>query len=198
MHPHPMTTTAFLDALRTPGDAAAWEEFDRRYRPIVFGFARHLGLSEQDAADAAQETILAFLRQFGAGDYSRERGRLRSWLLSMARTRVAAHKRDRSKRGTVGAEALEGMPAKWATMSSVWDNRRRREMLRQAMEELRRTSRADPDTLRAFELLHVQRLPPETVAQELQLPVRDVYMAKFRVGRRLRAIVQRLERSYPL
>ena len=54
------TTTAMLDALHDPENALVWETFDKRYRPILIGFARNLGLSEQDAADIAQETLTRF------------------------------------------------------------------------------------------------------------------------------------------
>ncbi len=61
------TTTAMLDALHDAGNADVWEQFDRRYRPILIGFARNLGLTDQDSADIAQETLARFLSEYRNG-----------------------------------------------------------------------------------------------------------------------------------
>ena len=81
------TTTQLLEALHDEGNEVAWQAFDDRHRPIVFGVARRLGLSEEDAADVAQQSIVEFLQAYKRGAYERERGRLRSWLVGIARFR---------------------------------------------------------------------------------------------------------------
>lgn len=55
------TTTALLDGLVDPANAEVWDEFDRRYRPIIVGFAARLGLADADAADVAQDVLTRFL-----------------------------------------------------------------------------------------------------------------------------------------
>ena len=52
------TTTAMLEALHDPANAEVWEAFDRRYRSILIGFARNLGLNDQDAADVGRAVCL--------------------------------------------------------------------------------------------------------------------------------------------
>ena len=47
------TTTVLLEGLLDSGNEAVWREFDARYRPIIVGFARTLGLDPDDAADVA-------------------------------------------------------------------------------------------------------------------------------------------------
>ena len=65
------TTTALLEGLFDSDNELAWSHFDARYRPIVIAFARKLGLSESDAGDVAQETILQFLKEYKEGKYDR-------------------------------------------------------------------------------------------------------------------------------
>ena len=55
------TTTALLTGLLDPKNAAAWELSDKRYRPILVGFARNCGLMDDDAAEIAQATIVRFV-----------------------------------------------------------------------------------------------------------------------------------------
>jgi len=70
------TTTALLDGLHDPANEEVWREFDTRYRPIILGFAVKLGLSDEDAADVAQDTLARFVQEYRAGRYDRTRGRL--------------------------------------------------------------------------------------------------------------------------
>ena len=42
------TTSAMLNGLKDESDGAVWDQFDRRYRPILYGFARRLGMYESD------------------------------------------------------------------------------------------------------------------------------------------------------
>ncbi|MFN5663262.1 MAG: sigma factor, partial [Planctomyces sp.] len=77
-----------LDLLRDESRPEGWQDFTARYWPVLCGFALKLGLSEADAADAAQQTLADFLREFREGRYVRERGRLSSFILGIARNRV--------------------------------------------------------------------------------------------------------------
>ncbi|MFA5683521.1 MAG: sigma-70 family RNA polymerase sigma factor [Lysobacteraceae bacterium] len=79
----------------------ALEALCRAYRPPVLAYIRHLGYSREDAEDLAQEFFLHFLE----GDIARradpQRGRFRSYLLTILRHSLAtAHARaGAAKRG---------------------------------------------------------------------------------------------------
>ena len=98
------TTTALLNGLFDPRNAAAWEAFDRRYRPILIGFVRNCGVKQTDAAEIAQETIVRFVEEYREGKYDRSRGRLGAWLVTIARYRVLDMRR---KAGTAKVERGE-------------------------------------------------------------------------------------------
>ena len=70
------------------------------------------------------------------------------------------------------------------------------EILRRGLEELRRTSQADPRTLDAFEQVIFQRRRPADVATDLDMTANDVYLAKHRCLKRLRTIVAGLNELY--
>jgi DNA-directed RNA polymerase specialized sigma24 family protein len=78
------TTTQVLSDLRASNESPAWQEFDRHFRKVVVSFARHSGLAADEAEDAAQETMLAFVKAFRDGKYDSEKGRLRDWLFGVA------------------------------------------------------------------------------------------------------------------
>lgn len=185
------TTTELLDGLHRTGDRAAWDEFDRRYRPILIAFLRRMGLNETDAADVAQETLACFVRDFRLGRYDREQGRLRSWLIGIARCRLADLRRAAGRRRVLrGESAMEGL-ADDENDEAAWEAEERRFIFEQAIAELRRTARFNPRTLEAFERVVLQHEPIESVSAALGLTPQAIYSVKNRVVERLREIVQR-------
>src|SRR5262245_16799683 len=187
------TTTALLDGLNDSGDQESWQEFDRRYRPIILAVARRLGLSESDAADAAQETLVHFIRDYRAGSFDRSPGRLGHWICGIARHRIADMQRAAGARAARrGESALAGLPAD-REMDRLWDEACRREMLVRAIDELRRTQRAGEKSLAVLDLLFVRQLTPAQVAAELDVPVQSVYVMKSRLAERLRVLLRSQE-----
>ena len=92
------TTTALLEGLFNADDGVVWQVFDERYRPIMVGIGRRLGLSDSEAEDVAQETLLQFLRDYRANRYDRDKGRLRGWIAGITRHRVIDYQRKRGRR----------------------------------------------------------------------------------------------------
>jgi RNA polymerase sigma-70 factor (ECF subfamily) len=190
------TTTALLQGLHEEGGNAAWAVLDRRYRPIVTGLARRLGLSDQDAMDVAQETMIRVLAEYRDGRYDRERGRMRSWLLSIARTRIAdVHRKRAVRREARGESAMVSIP-KEQELKDIWSTERRFVVLREALADLQATSKTSDRSIRAFEMLVFHRRSVNDVADELDMSENDVYLAKSRIARKLKDTVQQLESLY--
>ncbi|MBK8267594.1 MAG: sigma-70 family RNA polymerase sigma factor [Planctomycetes bacterium] len=192
----PITTTDLLNGLHDPDKRSAWDEFDRRYRPILFAFLRRMGLNETDAADVAQETLTCFVTDYRLHKYDREQGRLRSWLIGIAKCRLADLRRTEGRRREIrGQSAIDGLP-EVHDVDAIWEAEERRTIFEQAIIELRQTTRFNERTIGAFERVVLRREPIETVSEELQLTPQEIYNAKNRVVQRLREIVKRYEISY--
>jgi len=190
------TTTMLLEGLFDTDDRLAWGEFDARYRPILLAFARRLGLGEPDAFDIAQETLLQFVKEYRAGRYDRDRGRLRSWLIGIARYRIASMRRTGARRpATPAGTAIMTLPDE-AELTNVWESERRMVVLQAALNELRARTKLTDQTLKAFEMLVIRQMPVSAVAEELEITAHDVYLAKSRVAARLREIIDRLEQAF--
>lgn len=189
------TTTQLLDQLLDPGHHDAWSQFDRRYRPLVEQFARRLGLNPSASAEVAQDTLSRFAEEYQRGRYDRARGRLRSWLFTIARTQIAMVHR-RATRGPAHGDTVLGTLPDEAEMTRIWESERRAAILREAMERLREESRTSPRNLRAFELLVTRQLPPAAVAEALGMSAQEVHLAKHRCLARLEKLVAEVERAY--
>lgn len=189
------TTTALLDDLADQ-DAAAWSAIDARYRPVLIAFAMRMGLEATDAADAAQEALARFAQAYRSGRYDRGRGRLGSWLLGIARNCIrdvhAAGARRRAPRGQSALVDIEDE----REIEDVWTAERDQHLLTEAMNALRGRSDFDERTIRTFEMLTVHGLSPANVAREMNVSMNDVYLAKHRCLKRLRAIVARMTEAF--
>lgn len=196
------TTTQLLDDLRDRANAPAWEAFDARYRPILTAFAHRLGLTGDDAADLAQQTLAEFSRAYAQGRYQRGQGRLSSWLIGIA-SNVGSQLRRKSARHGAAAEfdSQVGVPMGGTCddereLQAAWDRERDRAAVAEALRILRETSRAKPQTMRAFELFAIRGVPAEEVAAQCGMSVDAVYVIKNRLTGRLREIVAELTIAY--
>jgi RNA polymerase sigma factor (sigma-70 family) len=96
---------ALLAGLAT-GDARSAATFVRRYQARVFGLARSMLGDPSAAEEVAQETFLRVWRH--AGNYDHRRGRVETWLLSIARNLAIDQLRLR-RADPIDPEKLEGM-----------------------------------------------------------------------------------------
>ncbi len=189
------TTTALLEGLVDPADEATWQAFDARYRPVIVAFGRRLGLDAEDAADAAQDTLARFVRSFRDGKFDRTRGRLSAWVIGIARNCIAELRESRARRREQRLSSAGELPDD-AALTRIWDGECERQILQEAVAELRRVSRTDPRTVRVFEMLAFEQRRPADIAAELGISANDVYLAKHRCLKRLRSIVSELEQAF--
>ncbi|MCL4741085.1 MAG: sigma-70 family RNA polymerase sigma factor [Phycisphaerales bacterium] len=189
------TTTRLIEGLRDPANAEAWSGFDARYRPVLIAFASRLGFSHDDAAEVAQQALVEFARAYREGRYERERGRLSSWLIGIARNVASGMRRGRGAQRVGGDTMLGEMPDE-PELTRIWSEERERAIFAEAMTILHTTSQANESTLRAFELFAIRGVPAEEAAAECGISVDAVYLAKSRLTKRLREIVRELTAAY--
>jgi RNA polymerase sigma factor (sigma-70 family) len=189
------TTTVLLELLKDPAQQAVWREFDDRFRPLLTAFGRRLGLDAGEAEDVAQETLVEFVRAYQEGKYDRSRGRLSSWIISIAQNRIL-HRRLVVGRaaGRQGESALADLSDP-ARLTAVWEEEQQRLIIVRAMEVLRAGRTLEP-TVRAFELVALLGVPAKEAARECGMTVDEVYTAKNRVTGRLREIVEELTAAW--
>ncbi len=156
-----VTTTQVLEDLKESNDILAWTSFRDHFYPVIFNFAKTLGLSAADAEDAAQETMLAFLKAFRNGKYDREKGQFSHWLFGVAR-RVILNFRKRLPRKHFIADNTTGtsfwdMVADENTVRHTWDTEWRYMVLERCLRQAR--MELDRKIFNAFELYALSQKP---------------------------------------
>jgi RNA polymerase sigma-70 factor, ECF subfamily len=190
-----VTTTQVLDDLASSGENAAWKRFNEHFHGVVVRFARHGGLSAADAEDAAQETMLAFVKAFRAGKYDRQKGRLRDWLFGVAKHAMLGVRREQPREQLV-ADATSGtsfwdMVKDESEIERAWQDEWRKMALAACLEQAKRE--IEPTVFAAFELYAMGEESVEKVAEQLKMSRNAVYIAKSRVLTRLRELEKQFE-----
>ncbi|MBI5865222.1 MAG: sigma-70 family RNA polymerase sigma factor [Planctomycetes bacterium] len=189
------TTTRLLADLRNARNDGAWAELDARYRPILVRFSLQLGFVGDDSEELAQQTLAEFARSYSDGKYDPQRGRLRSWLLGIARNVAFELRRKKAGLHNGVDSLLEQIPDD-ARLSVIWEQQREQAIFAEALARLRSSTQTDAATIEAFELYAVQGMPVEHVAERCGLSVDSVYVAKNRLTKRLRELVAELTAAY--
>ncbi len=190
-----ITTTQVLETLKTSDNAVAWQGFRDNFFPVIVNFARRIGLNATDAEDAAQNTMLEFLKAYRSGKYDRGKGRLSHWLFGLARNVILHFRSNRSpelliSNKTSGTPYWNGVVDE-ESAQKTWTTEWRKVLLAKCLNRARQE--LDKKTFQAFELYALSELSVEEVAQKLGMTENAVYIAKTRVVNRLRQLEQEFE-----
>lgn len=181
------TTTILLEQLSDTHDEA-WQRFTARFRTPMVRFARRCGLSEEQAEDAAQDTLVQFVERYRDGQYDRSRGRLSSWLFTLMYNSIRSHRRDSAR--SPGQAPLRvdrttffsAVPDE-AAAKEAWEQDWEQHAYTVCMNQLR--SEVSPSHFHIFELTTMREVPAAEVAQQLGLTRDAIYQARYRVLKRL-------------
>ena len=184
------TSVTLLGRLHDGLDPLAWDEFLRRYWPLIFTFARRRGCSAHTAEEVVQDVMLNVFEQRDLFQYDPARGRFRDWLGKVVRNRVAQRRRQPSERiralggksdfGTIESEADE------TKAETAWENTFEEALLLVLLDIVRREMNAR--AYLAFELCALHDLPGAKVAEYTGLSRNGVYRAHKRALGRLKEL----------
>jgi RNA polymerase sigma-70 factor (ECF subfamily) len=183
------TPTSLLDRLRHPFEPDAWARFVALYTPLIYSWARRVGLQEQDAADLVQDVFVTMLQVLPTFTYDRHQS-FRRWLWTVT---INKWRKDRKQPDNRMVRGLGGRPEPMvgaADLEAAWESEYQQHLANQAL----RLMRADFEetTWKACWEMVAGGRPAVAVAAELGLTVGAVYAAKFRVLTRLRRDLQGL------
>ena len=193
----PATRASLLVRIRDHADAAAWARFVDIYGPLIYGFVRQRGLQDADAVDLVQEVLRSVAGAISRLEYDPRRGSFRGWLFTIVKNRLrndlkVKQRRESGSGDSAVAEQLaeEPAPDEW---EAQWDVEHQQRLLAWASERVK--AEVEPRTWQAFRLTAVEGRSGREAAQELEMSVAAVYLAKSRVMSRLKEFVREVEVS---
>jgi RNA polymerase sigma factor (sigma-70 family) len=195
------TRASLLHRLKNWQDDASWQDFFKIYWQLIYGVARKAGLSDQEAQDVVQETLISVAKHIPTFKYDPSIGSFKGWLMNMTRWRIIGQFR---KRQPVAAREAQPQSARTDTIDAIpdpnapdldaaWEAEWETNLLHAAMANLRR--RIDPQRCQVFDFYVNKEWPAEQVAARFGVSVDQVYQTKHRVTELLRDEVGRLEKE---
>lgn len=200
------TRASLLERLRDWQDQASWEDFFDTYWKLIYGTARKAGLSDDEAQDAVQETMLSVSRRIPDFRYDALRGSFKAWLLRLTRWRIVDQFR---KRGPAEAyhghhgsgsgdgattELIESIPDPATLVSNeVWEDEWGKNLAEVARARVR--ARVDPQNYQLFDFYVRKEWPAKKVAERFGVSTSQVYLARHRISQMLTQEIARLEKE---
>src|SRR5215471_8074007 len=93
------TRHSLLNRLKDWGDHASWQDFFDTYWQLIYNVAAKAGLSDVEAQEVVQETIIAVARKIGEFRADPEHGSFSAWLMQLTRWRICDQRRRRKRDG---------------------------------------------------------------------------------------------------
>lgn len=185
----PDTRPSLLAALDDNAAGAGWLEFYHSYAPAVFRVARRRGMSQHDAEDVVQQTMLAISRHIGGFAYDRDRGTFRSWVRRIAESRIVDFARRRHPPAAPISDSNEPVDDR-PSFNALWQQEWKLQDLLYCLERCR--DEIAPRTFEAFRMYVLEGVSAADTAARTGLTVNHVYVVRSEVLKRLRKLAQSL------
>ena len=195
------TRYSLLSRMQDREDQDSWKDFFDTYWRLIYSFAIKSGLTDAEAQDVVQETVISVSRDIQKFKRDRTLGTFKGWLRNLTRWRIAdqLRKRDRSipagnglSAPSLGPDEITG-PVN-AELEAIWEEDWQSNLLEAAMERIK--PRVKEEHYQIFDLNVVRQWPAGKVAQALGVNIGMVYLAKHRVMALIKKEIRVLEKQW--
>lgn len=177
------TSVSLLERLRQPAEQEAWARFVDLYTPLIYYWARRVGLGSEEAADLVQDVLTMLVQKLPEFEYDPQKS-FRGWLRVLT---LNKWRENRRHRGIAMAEASDSALTGLISPEDddpFWQVEYRQHLVGRALKLMQAEFQAT--TWKACWECVVSGKSAADVARELGMTPVAVYAAKSRVLRRLR------------
>jgi len=195
------TRSSLVRRMHNWDDHGGWQVFFDRYWKLIYSVAVKAGLTDAEAQDVVQETVVAVAKQMREGGYNRAKSSFKNWLCLITRRRIVDHFRRRTKlkkqpfsstEDTSRTDTAARVPDPVSLrLGAVWDEEWRKNLVDAAIERIKQ--QVTPKQFQIFDLSVLKSLPVREVTGLLKVNAAQVYLARHRVGALVKKEVARLE-----
>lgn len=200
------TRLSLLERLRDLDDGDSWQEFFDTYWKLIYCAALKFGLSDHEAEEVVQETIIGVARKMETFHYDPQICSFKGWLMHVTRRRIIDFLRKRQTRGrsfeplpadTNTSETLLQIPDPAAELAfeGMWEEEWQKNLVDAAMERVKQ--KVNPQHYQIFYLLSVKNMAARDIAELLGVSTAKVYVVRHRIARLVKQEVQALEKKQP-
>ncbi len=195
------TRRSLLERLPNLDDQAKWQEFFDTYWRLIYGVARKAGLTDAEAQDVVQETVVGVARNIGR--YDAKAGSFKNWLLQSTRWRIVDQLRKRSP-ANPSQTAGDGSKRDTATidrvpdpageqLDAVWDEEWKRSLFEVAIDRVKR--KVSARHFQVFDCAVRKHWSAAKISAALKVNIAQVYLIKHRLAGLLKKEIAALNRE---
>jgi RNA polymerase sigma-70 factor (ECF subfamily) len=168
---------------------------------LIYSAARKSGLTDAEAQEVVQETVIAMAKNIDKLKYDPAIGSFKGWLLQITRWRIADQFRKRepgnAKRPHPHDDRLtstiERVPdSRIVDLDAVWEAEWKDNLFEAAISRVKK--KVEPKQFQIFDCYVRKEWPAQKVAERLRVNVGQVYLARHRVGALLKKEIKALEK----
>ena len=195
------TRYSLLSRLQNREDHQSWKDFFDTYWRLIYSLAIRSGLTEAEAQDVVQETVITVARDIHKFKRDRALGSFKGWLRNIIRWRIVDQFRKRNPEkarlevvsaSDDSAPPLDEIPATAQTeLESRWEEEWRTNLFEAAIDRVKAQVREEH--FQIFDLYVVKGWPVSKVARTLNVSMGRVYLVKHRVSALIKKEIQALE-----
>jgi RNA polymerase sigma-70 factor (ECF subfamily) len=195
------TRRSLLSRLRDLGDSESWRTFFETYWRLIYNVARKSGLSDDQAQDVVQETVIAVARKMPGFHYDPAKGSFKQWLLLICRRRIhdqlrrvyssRQHALPEVEALGAASEVQSPGPSPDALMDDEWEQEWRENIFQMALARVR--ERANPKHYQVFDCCVLQNMRASEVSRMLGMSAPQVYLAKHRLSVAIKRAAREIE-----
>ena len=200
------TRYSLLSRLQNWDDQESWKNFFDTYWRLIYSIALKSGLTEAEAQDVVQETIICVAKDINKFKRDRQFGSFKGWLRNLTRWRIADQLRKREPNAmghdvlpdeiSVLPELAEIPDPVDDALAALWEEEWQSNLMDAALERVKR--RVKEEHYQMFDLNVIRQWPASKVASTLEVSIAQVYLAKHRILALIKKEVRMLERNHIL
>jgi RNA polymerase sigma factor (sigma-70 family) len=195
------TRRSLLGRLKQWDDQASWQDFFNTYWKLIYGVAIKAGLTDAEAQDVVQETVLSVAKQMPNFKYDPGLGSFKSWLFLITRRRIADHLRKEYRRihpeqplpaETDQTDWIDRIPdPAEPDLQAFWDEEWTQHLFHTALQRVKR--RVDPKHFQIFDCYVLKQWPLKDVVKTFRSNAGQVYVIKHRISSLLKSELRHVE-----
>ncbi len=184
------TRKSLLSRLKDWNDQEGWKVFFDTYWKLIYNAAIKAGLTEAEAQDVVQETVLSVLKSMPRFEYDARKGSFKVWLLRLTSWRITDQFRRRQKgieqkrraaETSTRTDTVERLADPVGSkLEALWDDEWETNLMEAALERVKR--KVDPKHYQAFDLYVFKKWPVSKVARTLKINPGRIYLVKHRIN----------------
>lgn len=182
----PSTNSSFLRRVGE-GEAAAWNRLHKTYFDWLRDWAEQKGAIRQDAEDAASEVLLTLVEELPKFRYDKKRS-FRGFLRHILRQRIDRINRLRRPVTNKETQMRAFLDGDAATEHVVDILVRKEDILKLASILPRAAKNFDEKVWQCWKMIVLEEKSTVEVAETLRVPIKNVYVYKSRVNKRIREL----------